>query len=127
MRQMTYEMVENIIIVRYVSSQYMHPVIVMQGLDDFDDEGTFVVTLTSHSKHRIERWIFLTVKDFYLTLLSDSSVSRFENNKQANFTVKLEHSIHITEDEWEVCLTEIITPIQSLNISEGNKFFHGIS
>lgn len=64
------------------------------------NKGTFVVTLAPRSKHRIVRWIFLTVKGFYLTLLSDSSVSRFENNEQANFTVKLEHSIHITEDEW---------------------------
>ena len=47
----------------------------------------------------------------------------YRNNKQSNFTVKLGYQIQISEDEWEVSLAEIITPIEVLNISEGNNFF----
>ena len=44
------------------------------------------------------------MKDFYLTLLSDSSVRVFPNNKQSNFTVKLDHPIHIEKENWQVAL-----------------------
>ena len=63
------------------------------------------------------------MKDFYVTLLSDSCMNTFRNNKQSNFTVKLDHQIQISEDEWEVSLAEIITPVETLTISEGNNFF----
>ena len=62
------------------------------------------------------------MKDFYVTLLSDSCMNTFRNNKQSNFTVKLEIQIQILEDEWEVSLAEIITPVETLTIS-GNIFF----
>ena len=63
------------------------------------------------------------MKDFNVTLLSDSCMNTFRNNKQSNLTVKLDHQIQIREDEWEVSLAEIITPVETLTISEGNTFF----
>ena len=72
------------------------------------------------------------MKDFYVTLLSDSYMNTFRNNKQSNFTVKLDHQIQISKVEWEVSLAEIITPVETLTILEGNNFFflaspnHGI-
>ena len=33
------------------------------------------------------------MKDFYVTLLCDSCMNTFRNNKQSNFTVKLDHQI----------------------------------
>ena len=33
------------------------------------------------------------MKDFYLTLLSDSSLHMYPDNKQNSFTVKLDHPI----------------------------------
>ena len=75
----------------------------------------------------------MTIKDFYVILLSDSCMNTFRNNKQSNFTVKLDHQIQISKDEWEVSLAEIITPVETLTISEGNNFFflafpnHGVS
>ena len=50
------------------------------------------------------------MKDFYLTLLSDSSLQVFQHNKQSNLTVNLDHSIYIEKEKWEVALVEIITP-----------------
>ena len=50
-------------------------------------------------------------------------MSTFRNNKLSNFSVKLDHSIQISEDEWEVCLVENITPKEILTIYERNNFF----
>lgn len=63
------------------------------------------------------------MKDFYLTLLSDSCLETFPNNKQSNFTVRLNHPIQIDKQNWEVALAEIITPAELLNISENNNYF----
>lgn len=63
------------------------------------------------------------MKDFYLTLLSDSSTNYFPTNKQGSFTVRLERPIYIDKDNWEVALVEIITPSQVINITEENNFF----
>ena len=35
------------------------------------------------------------MKDFYLTLLSDSCLGTFPKNKQSSFTVRLDHPIQI--------------------------------
>ena len=60
----------------------------------------------------------------YVTLLlSDICMNTFRNNQQSNFTIKLDHQIQISEDEWEVSLAEIITPVETLTISKGNNFF----
>ena len=58
-----------------------------------------------------------------MTLLSDSSMNMFPNNKQSEFTVKLDHPVLIEEDSWEVALVEISTPSEVLNITEENNFF----
>ena len=63
------------------------------------------------------------MKDFYLTLLSDSSLHMYPDNKQNSFTVKLDHPIQIEKELWEVALVEMITPSQILNISEENNYF----
>ena len=63
------------------------------------------------------------MKDFYLTLLSDSSLNMFPDNKQSEFTVRLDHPIHIEDERWEVALVEIATPSEVLSITEQNNFF----
>ena len=65
----------------------------------------------------------MKVKDFYLTLLSDSSLNMFPDNKQSEFTVRLDHLIHIEEERCEVALVEIATPSDVLNITEENNLF----
>ena len=63
------------------------------------------------------------MKDFYLKLLSDSSLNMFPNNKQSEFTVRLDHQIHIEEERWEMVLVEFATPSEVLNTTKENKFF----
>ena len=65
----------------------------------------------------------MKIKDFYLTLLSDSSLNMFPDNKQSEFTVRLAHPIHIEEERWEVTLVETATPSEVLNITEENNSF----
>ena len=64
----------------------------------------------------------MKMKDFYLTLLSDNSLNMFPDNKQSEFTVRLDHPIHIEEERCEVALIEIATPSEVLNITEENNF-----
>ena len=63
------------------------------------------------------------MKEFYLTLLSDSSLNTFVDNKQSSFTVRLDHPIQIDKDNWEVGLVEIITPSEVKNVTDENNFF----
>ena len=63
------------------------------------------------------------MRDFYLTLPSDSSLNTFRTNKQSDFVVKLDHPIYIDRDAWEVALVEITTPSQMMNISVENNYF----
>ena len=63
------------------------------------------------------------MKEFYLTLLSDSSLNTFANNRQSSFTVRLDHPIQIDKDNWEVGLVEIITPSEVKNVTDENNFF----
>ena len=65
----------------------------------------------------------IKMKDFYMTLLSDSSMNMFPSNIQSEFTVKLDHPIEIDEESWEVALAEIAIPSEVLNITEDNNFF----
>ena len=48
--------------------------------------------------------------EFYLSLLSDSSMDIFPKNKQFSFTTKLNHPIQVQNEQWVVALVEIITP-----------------
>ena len=61
------------------------------------------------------------MNNFYLTLLSDSSLSTFSKNTQCDFKVKLDHSIQIEKDNWEVGLVEVITPTEVNNITKENN------
>ena len=65
----------------------------------------------------------INMKDFYITLLSDSSMNMFPSNKQSEFTLKLDHPIKIDVESWEVALVEIATPSEVLNITEENSYF----
>ena len=53
----------------------------------------------------------MKMKRFYLT---------FPDNKQSEFTVRLDHPIHIEEERWEVALVELAKPSEVLNITEEN-------
>ena len=48
--------------------------------------------------------------EFYLSLLSDSSMDIFPKNKQFSFTTKLNHPIEVQKEQWVVALVEIMTP-----------------
>ena len=62
------------------------------------------------------------MNNFYLTLLSDSSLITFSKNTQCDFKVKLDHSIQIEKDNWEVGLVEVITPTEVNNITKENNY-----
>ena len=62
------------------------------------------------------------MNNFYLTLLSDSSLSTFSKNSQCDFKVKLDHSIQIEKENWEVDLVEVITPTEVNNITKENNY-----
>ena len=62
------------------------------------------------------------MNNFYLTLLSDSSLSTFSKNTQCDFKVKLDHSIQIEKDNWEVGSVEVITPTEVNNIAKENNY-----
>ena len=56
------------------------------------------------------------MNNFYLTLLSDSSLSTFSKNTQCDFKVKLDHSIQIEKYNWEVGLVEKVIRLQRSGI-----------
>ena len=64
------------------------------------------------------------MNNFYLTLLSDSSLSTFSKNTQCDFKVKLDHSIQMKheKDNWEVGLVEVITSTEVNNITKENNY-----
>ena len=55
-------------------------------------------------------------RDFYLTLLSNSSIKYFPENKTTSFCTQLPKSIHL-DGEWSVALTEIQYPGSIINVS----------
>ena len=63
------------------------------------------------------------MRDFYLTISTDSSLNTFQTYKQSDVIVKLDDLIYIEKDAWDVALMEIITPSQVINISEENNYF----
>src|SRR5437868_7690927 len=63
------------------------------------------------------------MKEFYLTLPSNSSMGVFSNNTAAQYITKLSRTIELNDDKWEVGLVEIIFPLSFHNIRRGrNKF-----
>ena len=63
------------------------------------------------------------MNSFYLTLPSDSSIDFFPNNTQCCFKVKLPKTIYVGKENWEVALSQLITPSQFLNFSEREAKF----
>ena len=61
--------------------------------------------------------------EFYLSLLSDSSMDIFPKNKQFSFTTKLNHPIQVQKEQWVVALVEIMTPLKAYNISHNSNYF----
>ena len=47
----------------------------------------------------------------------------FLDNEQSEFTVRLDHTIQIEAERWEVALVEFATPTEALKITEENYFF----
>ena len=64
-----------------------------------------------------------TMSSFYVQLPSNSSMEYFPNNTVANFKTQLRQPIEL-DGEWEVGLSELVTPTQWKNVDdEGNNFF----
>lgn len=57
------------------------------------------------------------MKNFYMTLLSNSSMEYFPDNRTSSFTVQLPRYMYLDGD-WEVALTEIQYPYTFINVAE---------
>lgn len=57
--------------------------------------------------------------DFYLTLLSNSSMNYFPNNKTTHFSTQLQRAVHLNE-EWSVALVELQYPCTLLSVHKQN-------
>ena len=62
--------------------------------------------------------------EFYLSLLSDSSMDIFLKNKQFSFTTQINHPIQIQKEQLVVALVEIMTPSEVYNISHNSNYFY---
>lgn len=60
--------------------------------------------------------------NFYLTLISNSSLDLYPNNKASSFTVHLPHKIILNEN-WVVGLAELQYSYNFFNVSEGQNTF----
>lgn len=60
------------------------------------------------------------MRDFYMTLLSNSSMEYYPKNKTSSFTVQLPRYIQM-EDDWEVGLVEIQYPYTFYTVSEAHN------
>ena len=67
------------------------------------------------------------MNSFYITLLSDSSLSMYPKNTQCCFRNKLPKPIHIDKEEWEVALVELIVPSQINNVTEEEGEFQVVT
>ncbi|KAF8790008.1 hypothetical protein HNY73_005096 [Argiope bruennichi] len=65
------------------------------------------------------------VKEFYVTLPSDSSMNYFPSNTQSSYRTKLSAPI-ILNGEWEVALSEISIPHNWFNITANHNNFYTI-
>lgn len=62
------------------------------------------------------------MRDFYMTLLSNSSMDYYPGNKTSSFTVQLPRYIRLDGD-WEVGVVEVQYPYTFINVRDGeNKF-----
>lgn len=62
------------------------------------------------------------MKQFYITLISNSSLDIYSQNKASSFVVQLPHKIGLTGD-WVVGLAEIHYPYNFFNVTENNNSF----
>lgn len=62
------------------------------------------------------------MKNFYMTLLSNSSMTYYPQNKSSSFTVQLPRYMFL-DGEWEVAMTEIQYPYTFLNVPEDDASF----
>lgn len=60
------------------------------------------------------------MKNFYMTLLSNSSMAYYPENKTSSFTVQLPRYMCLDGD-WEVALVEIHYPYTFSNVEEGHN------
>lgn len=60
------------------------------------------------------------MKDFYMTLFSNSSMDYHPGNKTSTFTVQLPRNICL-HGEWEVALSEIQYPYSFFTVQEGQN------
>lgn len=60
------------------------------------------------------------MKDFYMTLFSNSSMDYYPGNKTSTFTVQLPRNI-ILHGEWEVALSEIQYPYSFFTVQDGQN------
>jgi hypothetical protein len=63
------------------------------------------------------------MNEFHITLLSNSSMDFFPNNKTANFTVHLPKSI-LLEGKWQMALTECHYQYNFWNVTKNNNSVH---
>lgn len=63
------------------------------------------------------------IEDFYLTLLSNSSMEYFPENKTTMFSTKLPKSL-ILEGEWFVALVEVQYPCTMFNVREDENIIY---
>ena len=61
--------------------------------------------------------------EFYVTLLSNSSMQYFPDNKTSNFVTKLPRTLQL-DGEWEVGLAEIVYSHAWYNIRKGKNSAH---
>lgn len=62
-------------------------------------------------------------EEFYITLLSNSSVHNFPENKTNDFKVQLSKEIYL-DGSWDVCLSDVIYPFTFFNVNDkSNKVF----
>lgn len=60
-------------------------------------------------------------KDFYLTLLSNSSFKDYPDNKTNSFKVHLSKELRFSDNGWKVALTDFIYPHTMYNVSENSN------
>lgn len=58
--------------------------------------------------------------DFYLTLMSNSSLNYYPENKTSTFTVHLPQKIQLL-GEWSVALAELHYPYNFFNVTDGEN------
>lgn len=64
------------------------------------------------------------MSDFYVTLLSNSSMGYFPMNTTASFTTQLPRSVHLEGSDWAVALTELQFPCSLTTVNDGENIIY---